>query len=408
AHHAGDDLHRRQPLEELALRAARHRPGRPLRHRRGHPQRLRQDRRGGRPRDGPALRGDGPLPGRDDLPADDPRPLLRGRPGPDERRRRDRGRLLGHHRQGDRPPDLRPARRPLPPGPARLRQRLVRRPPHPRELRRARPGGGRPRLQGAQVRPVRRQLPDDGPHRAAPLAGDRPRRPRGRRPRDRDHDRGPLPLLRRRGGLARRAAGRVRADLVRGADPPPEDRRRGRGRPQGHRADRHRRELLQHPPVRRAARPQRRPHPPARAGQHGRDLAHPAGQRDGRRPLRGRRPPQRAGADLDRDLPPARRLHPEPARPGALRRVQRRMGARVGRPPRDARRRPDPAPRGAGPGRRSELGRGRQAPLRGLELPAALRHGLGAPRGRPDRPAPRHRHRPRRRRDRRARAARRL
>ena len=166
---------------------------------------LRADRRGGDPRAGAALRGHGPVPGRDDLPADDPRPLLRGRPDPHERRRRDRDRLLGHHRQGDRPTDLRPARRALPRGPARLRQRLV-------------PGARTPEsfaeraaevvargLQGAQVRPVRRGLADDGPVRPPALARHRPRRARGGRSRRPDHDRGPPPLQRLRGDLGRRA-----------------------------------------------------------------------------------------------------------------------------------------------------------------------------------------------------------
>ena len=62
----------------------------------------------------PSLRRDGSLPDRNDLPAHVARSLLRGWPDPHERSRRDRDRLLGHHRQGARPAHLRSARRSLP------------------------------------------------------------------------------------------------------------------------------------------------------------------------------------------------------------------------------------------------------------------------------------------------------
>ena len=74
-----------------------------------------------------------------------------------QRGRRDRRGLLGHHRQGDGPAGLRPARRSLSRGSACLRQRLVRRSAHARELRRARRRGHRSRVQSAQVRPVWRR-----------------------------------------------------------------------------------------------------------------------------------------------------------------------------------------------------------------------------------------------------------
>ena len=124
-------------------------------------------------------------------------------------------------------------------------------------------------------------------------------------------------------------AGRVRPDLVRGADRPHQDRRHGRGRA---------------PSCRSRSRPARAS--PARISSPScwrttavhilqpdpsQPRRHPAdadGLRDGRRPLRRRRAASGAGTDLDRGLRPDRRLHAEPARPGAVRRVQRRLGAR--------------------------------------------------------------------------------
>ena len=52
------------------------------------------------------------------------------------------------------------------------------------------------------------------------------------------------------------------------------------------------------------------------------------GLRDGRCLVRRGRAASGAGTDLDRRLRPDRRLHAEPADPGAVRRVQRRLGAR--------------------------------------------------------------------------------
>ena len=119
-----------------------------------------------------------PVPDRDDLPADDPRHLLRRRPDPHERRRRDRDRLLGHHRQG------RPAARSTicsaaaTTSPAGLRQRLVpgraRRSRSP-SARRGRDGQGYKALKfdpfGAAWRTMRSGRPPPlDRHRRAPCA----------------------------------------------------------------------------------------------------------------------------------------------------------------------------------------------------------------------------------------------
>ena len=113
ANHRHRHLHRRQSLEELAVREGLHRRGHPRRRRR-HPQLLRQDRRSRHPRAEAARPRHGPVPGGDHLAAADPRRLYRRRADPHVRRGGHRDRLLGHHRQGLQPARLQPLGRPLP------------------------------------------------------------------------------------------------------------------------------------------------------------------------------------------------------------------------------------------------------------------------------------------------------
>ena len=92
------------------------------------------------------------------------------------------------------------------------------------------------------------------------------------------------------------------------------------------RADRDGREPGQRAAVRGAAVAQRGPHPAARGDELRRAALRQEDLRDGGCLLRRRRAAQCAGAGFDRDLPTARRLHPELLPPGDLRRVQRRLG----------------------------------------------------------------------------------
>ena len=104
--------------------------------------------------------------------------------------------LLGPHRQGVRSAGLPAARRPLPRALARLRQRLVRRGAHAGGVRRAGPRGGRTRLSGAEVRPVRHRLEGaDAASRPRPQSNRRGGARGGRR-RSRADDRVPRPARR--------------------------------------------------------------------------------------------------------------------------------------------------------------------------------------------------------------------
>ena len=86
------------------------------------------------------------------------------------------------------------------------------------------------RLQGAEVRSVRRGLAHDDPGRSPPVPRDRRGGARRGWAGCPAHDRGASPLLRRGGDQDRPRAGPIRPDLVRGADRPRQDRRHGAGR----------------------------------------------------------------------------------------------------------------------------------------------------------------------------------
>ena len=384
ANHEGRDAHRGQRLEELAVR--------PGRHRRGHPRlsaraRSTASRRPSRPRSRSsrdAYLGLDPPRRRAAAPADGPRRLLRRRPDPHGGRRRDRGRLLGHRRQGGRAAGPRAPRRPVPRPRPRLRQRLV-----PDRRARRRPSRSRPatvvaaRLHGAQVRPVRGRVAGPGPPRGGPLDRHRARGARRGRPGRRPDDRGPQPLQRVDGAADRRPAGRVPAGLVRGAGPPLSS--------IGSMVEVARRSpvpiatgesFTSLGPVRRPAVARRRPHPPARAAYLGglwrtRQVAAMAdahfavvAPHNAQGPVCGAIAVQ-LGACI-----------PNFYVQEIVRRVQRRLDARHRRPARPPGGRVRRGARRAGPRHRPRLGRAGRASVPAAAPHPAVQPRLGAPRRR--------------------------
>ena len=379
------DLPRRQRLEELAVRAGRHRRGDPRR-RRGHPQRVLGDRRDGDPR-ARATSTSGSTRARSSCSSSGSsatstptaaRSTWRQSPAIEMACWDIVGKATGkpvHELLG-----------------GRVRDRVrvyangwYRTDRTPEALRRASPGGRRARLHGPEVRPVRGRLAGPGPARGGPVDRHRrggPRRGRaGRRP----DDRGPQPIQRARPRCASPTGS-------------PSTGRPGSRSPSTTPTSGAMVEVARRSPV-----PIATGESFTSAAQFADLMAHDAVHIFQPEPLHlgglwrtrqvaamadahlgGRRPAQRRGPDLLGRLRPARRLHPELLRPGVVRRVQQPLDARDRRPAGPPARR---LRRGADRARsrdRPRLGSARRPPVPARAPAPPVRARLGATRRRPD------------------------